>query len=144
VLERTASILVVDTNAAGRAEVIDPLFTAGYHVTAAASFDEAKARLTENPPDLLITEIRLGAFNGLQLVMRARVRHFIPAIVVTAFHDPVLEAEATRQRAGYLAKPLNIPDFLIAVARLLVKRTSSHDPSSTLLLAPYNQTSIYY
>ena len=62
-------------------------------------FAAAKDALTTRP-DLLITELKLGAYNGLHLAIRASVQG-TPAIVVGE-PDPVLEAEAERQHATYL------------------------------------------
>lgn len=53
---------------------------AGCHVTVARSFDDAKALMAAGP-DLLVTELKLGEFNGLHLAVRGRVAG-IPSIVV--------------------------------------------------------------
>ena len=96
------------------------LSQAGHHVRAAASFEEARQQLVRQIPDLLITDIRLGSFNGLQLVLRAKtVAPDLPALVVTGFHDPVLRREATTIGAVYLEKPLDGGALLKAVDGLL-------------------------
>lgn len=118
-LEQTPAILVVDSGVGAQAEVMDLLIGAKYRVIGATSFQEAKMLLAANAPDLLITELRLEAFNGLQLVICARSCHAIPAIVVTSFHDPVLETEAKLQRAAYFVKPLRPAEFLTTVSRML-------------------------
>jgi len=64
------AILVVDEDADARTEIVDLLSHAGYQVTSVGSFREATKVLSTDPPDLLITELRLGAFNGLHLVIR--------------------------------------------------------------------------
>ena len=48
-------------------------------------------------PDLLIVDIRLGEFNGLQLIMLSRTQ--IPAIVISGFADPLLQHEARQAGA---------------------------------------------
>jgi DNA-binding response OmpR family regulator len=60
--------------------------------------------LAESEPDLLITDIRLDTYNGLHLV--AMAPRAIPAIVVTGFDDPTLEADARRLGADYFLKPV--------------------------------------
>jgi hypothetical protein len=52
-------------------------------------------------PDLVIADVRLGAFNGLHLAMRA-IWAGIPAIVM-GFEDGVLRREAAAMGATYLA-----------------------------------------
>jgi DNA-binding response OmpR family regulator len=97
-------ILIVEDDLASRSGLTTLLQRAGYETTAAGSFAEGLKALRDEAPDLLITDVRLGEFNGLQLVvMNARPT---PAIVITAYDDPVLEAEARRVGADYLVKPV--------------------------------------
>jgi DNA-binding response OmpR family regulator len=105
-------ILIVEDDPATRSGLAALLERRGYQTLTASSFDEAMHHLQTTGADLLITDVRLGAFNGLQLV----VMHLpaTPAIVVTAFDDPVLEAEAHRAGAGYLVKPI-VPDRLMSL-----------------------------
>jgi DNA-binding NtrC family response regulator len=87
---------------------------AGYRVTAAATFDEARAAL-DGHTDVLVTDLRLGPYNGLQLVMRARAQKpQMPVFVVTGFSDPVLAAEAERLGAIHIEKPVDA-EYLIAL-----------------------------
>ena len=90
------------------------LSDAGYDVITAATFQDARRILRESPPDLLIADVRLGSFNGLQLVIGAQ--HRIPSIVITGYADAVLEAEARRGGAEYLVKPFN-PERLLMLIR---------------------------
>ena len=69
------------------------------------------------PPDLLITDIRLGAFNGLQLLIGATPP--VPAIVITGFDDAVLAATARQHGADYLLKPLDFDALMEAVRHRL-------------------------
>jgi DNA-binding response OmpR family regulator len=111
------TILIVDDDCATRIGLCELLEDAGFECTGAASFHEARARLRTSQPDLLITDIRLDDYNGLQLAIgRPRT---MPTIVITAFADPVLEAEATRIGARYIRKPLNPRDFPGLVREML-------------------------
>lgn len=79
----------------------------GYEVEAFHEFEPAKRRLAGDPVDVLVTDVRLGAFNGLQLVVRAKLAHpDLIAIVLTGFEDPVLRRAALEAGALFLAKPL--------------------------------------
>jgi DNA-binding response OmpR family regulator len=104
-------ILIVDDHEATRRGLQEFLANAGYVVLMAGTFDEGKRLLDEQTPDLLIADVRLGDFNGLQLVAADPAR---PSIVVTGFPDPVLEAEALRLGAHYLTKPI-APNKLLAL-----------------------------
>jgi DNA-binding NtrC family response regulator len=99
----------------------------GFVVTSATTFDEAKQKLAADPPELLVTALRLGAYNGLHLILRSRAEHpSMAALVTTYLADPVLEAEAARHHAGFLVVPVSDADFLTAVARVFGSPASEH------------------
>ena len=102
------------------------LRSAGHVVTRAFGFEDAKWQLQFEPPDLLMTDVRLGAYNGLHLVIRAHVEHpEMPAIVVDADHDPVLEREASDVGAAYVSRPLEARFLLPIVLANAEMRTRS-------------------
>jgi DNA-binding response OmpR family regulator len=107
-----ARVLIVDDDEVYLEGMKELLEEAGYVVDLASSFDDGKTRLREHTPDLLIIDVRLGAFNGLQLISTGRVR--IPAIVVTGFDDTVLRADADGFGASYVVKPIK-PAALLAL-----------------------------
>jgi DNA-binding NtrC family response regulator len=114
------SVVVVDGNARDRASTVTLLEAAGYRVRSARSFDEAKTLLAAECPDLLITDLRLGQYNGLHLVLRTRNAYpEMAALVTSRVADPVLEAEALRQRAHFILSPLTANQLLQAVATSL-------------------------
>jgi DNA-binding response OmpR family regulator len=105
-------ILIVDDHDATRRGLQEFLVKAGYIVLSASTFDEGKRLLNEQAPDLLIADVRLGDFNGLQLVVNSP--RALPSIIVTGFPDSVLEAEALRLGAHYLTNPI-APHKLLAL-----------------------------
>ena len=68
----TARVLLVDDHALLRL-VSQWLTGGGFSVIACDSFEDARRELALHPPDVLLTDLRLGAFNGLQLVILARM-----------------------------------------------------------------------
>jgi len=119
---RAASILIVEGDRDTLAGWVRLLHAAGYCVTGAASFEDAR-HAVKAAPDLLITEVRLGAYNGLQLVIRARAHNpHLPAIVLTGFSDVVIKAEAERLGAIYVEKPVDAERLLKIVANALERR----------------------
>lgn len=113
-------ILLVEDDEATRGFLSTLLERAGYDVVATDSVQKGKSLLEEGHPDLLITDIRLGAFNGLQLI--ATSSRPIPAIVTTGFPDLVLEAEARQSGAKFLLKPIDPDVLLTLLAELLGDR----------------------
>ena len=112
-------ILIVDDDESIRLGLAALLADAGYETLTASSVPTAIRVLETERPDLLVVDIRLGEYNGLQLIAMGPQR--IPAIVVTGFDDPVLEADARRLGADYLLKPVSISTLRGLVARRLAK-----------------------
>ena len=109
-------MLVVDDDSATRSGLFELLTWAGYSCTAVESFQEADQIARTDPPDLLITDIRLSGYNGLQLVFRFPD---LPAIVMTGYADPVLERDAGQAGATYIRKPLDLNELLQIVREKL-------------------------
>jgi CheY-like chemotaxis protein len=110
-------ILIVDDDRTTRVAVAELLQQSGYETTAVGSFEEAARLLRATPPDLLIADVRLGPFNGLQLVISSPVP--LPSIIITGFADPVLESDARRRGAEYVLKPVDPAALLDLVERKL-------------------------
>lgn len=67
-------ILLVTPDQQARADIAQMLVDAGYDVRRVATFEAATAAFSADAPDLLITALRLGEYNGCHLVLRARSR----------------------------------------------------------------------
>jgi DNA-binding response OmpR family regulator len=89
----------------------------GYTVETRESFEDARKDITNDPPDILVTDVRLGAFNGLQLAVLMRaLRPDSPIVVLSAFDDPTLRLEAAHCQATYLTKPVSRKELLVCLA----------------------------
>ena len=120
-------ILIVDDDNATRIGLVALLGQAGYDVVAVSTLQTGTKALVEEAPDLVITDLRLGDFNGLHLVATNPTR--IPVIVITGFPDRALEAEAHRLGAEFLLKPVAPADLLLVIERKLAGETSAQDAS---------------
>ena len=111
---RASKRIVITDDDAGVLEVMsDWLTAAGHEVVSFNEFEAAKAYLFMHKPDVLITDVRLGAFNGVQLAMLAnRDTPGTIAIVLTGFDDPVIRKEATMAGALYFVKPVKLEQLL--------------------------------
>ena len=101
----------------------DALLSADGHLVAAvSSLAEAKKLLESVTPDVLVADVRLGAYNGLQLAIRSRLDHpNLPVIITNEWPDATFEAEAKRQGAIFVAAPLDNPDFLRIVRNAIAQ-----------------------
>jgi DNA-binding NtrC family response regulator len=85
-------------------------------VETAADFPTARARLFAAPFDLVVTNLRLGAFNGLHLAYLLASTGRLPRVVVYSDRfDPLLAREG--QRAGTFCElqqrmPYALPSYL--------------------------------
>ncbi|MEO5894990.1 MAG: response regulator [Vicinamibacterales bacterium] len=106
-------VLVVDDEPS-LLEAINIAFTrAGRDVVTCRTFEDGRERLLNDHFDVMVTDVRLGAFNGLQLAVIARDKHpEMKIIVFSGFDDPVLREEADHLRASYVLKPVGADHLL--------------------------------
>jgi DNA-binding NtrC family response regulator len=96
------------------------LIDAGYEALGAGTFEDAKRLLASEPPDLLIADERLGAFNGLHLVVRGHAMHpHMRAIVTTSAKDSILESDAKQLDAECVVKPADPMGWLLPISQTL-------------------------
>jgi DNA-binding NtrC family response regulator len=113
-------ILVVDDDRQVLKYLSEMLQEAGFDTVACERYQDAKSMLGTSRPDLLLTDIRLGAYNGLQLGIYARDHHpGLPVIVLTGYEDPTLRDEAQKSGAVFLVKPVTRVSLLDAIAKSL-------------------------
>ena len=113
-------VLIVEDNDATRTGLSELLKRAGYETHATRSFEEGLRAMREDTPDLLIADVRLGPYNGLQLLVTSPKR--VPTIVMTGFPDPVLEADAHHLGAQFILKPVAPAALLALVEEQLAAR----------------------
>jgi DNA-binding response OmpR family regulator len=135
----SALVLVVhrDPRALRHTEAL--LSDQGLLVAALSSFTAAKHLLDSVMPDLLIADVRLERYNGLQLAIWNQMEHPDVPVIITSNHpDPITEAEARRYGASFVATPLENADFLPAVQDALAARRRALRPVRRWLRRPAN------
>lgn len=118
-------VLVVDANLTSRTTLERTLAEAGYLVTGASDYQQGKERLLFAPPDIVVTALKLGWYNGIQLAIAARAEN--PATSVIVRHDDydaVLEKEASAAGAAYLSgvAATDCTSLLETIRRILTER----------------------
>jgi len=122
-MQRSRCALVVAATPSLAAQLCAWLKHAGWFVSLAHSYAAAKPFL-ERGPDVLMSELELGDYNGLQLALRAQ-GHRIPAVVV-GHHDSVLERDAEQLGCSYIRKEeLAEHRFTVAVDTQLATLTQT-------------------
>src|ERR1700730_7855445 len=103
-----AGIMLAAMEGEGVIAVANLLRGTGCDLLPALGCKGATALLTAGSPDLLVSAIRLGGYNGLHLVLRSRVRHpALRAVLLDRSYDHVMESEAKRYGAQYLVEPID-------------------------------------
>lgn len=115
-------ILVVDDHAPLLDAMSRSFREAGELVWVRSSFEDARLLLKQQSFDVVITDVRLGAFNGLHLAVLARdLDRHVQLIVFSGFDDPVLRQNAEELGAVYLIKPVTAGHLL----RIIREREAS-------------------
>ena len=94
------------------------LNAAGYDAVMSNDFSEARIQMQVCEPSVVVADVRLGSFNGIQLAHLARhIRADAGVVIISGWDDPVLRREAAQIGAEYLQKPFQAPELLAAIGR---------------------------
>jgi len=107
------------------------LTSAGYHVTAVASAEDALAQLDVARPQLVVSDVQLPGRDGLALFDEIRAHHpALPVILLTA-HGTIPDAvEATARGVfTYLTKPFDGKALLEKISQALALGAPAHKPA---------------
>jgi DNA-binding response OmpR family regulator len=121
-------ILLVNPSSAAIAVAEQALVGAGYRAAAVSTFDQALRQVALDCPDVIVTAIRLAAFNGLHLLIRLRVEHADLPVIVTG-HMSDFTADAARYGARFIQTPLD-PALLLANVTDVLAGRQPLDPNS--------------
>ena len=117
-------ILFVDDEAAMRQAVTQWLELGGFDVAAHSRAETAIQVLTTDFPGVLVTDLKMEGFDGLELLRRAQqIDPELPVIVITGHGDVQTAVEAMRLGAyDFVEKPFTPQRFLETVRHASEKR----------------------
>ncbi len=116
-----ARILIVDDDPSLLRLLALRLKGEGHEPVEAASGEAALALLDQALPQLLVTDLRMGGMDGLQLFEAVHRRHpLLPVLILTA-HGTIPDAVQALRRGvfGYLPKPFEARALMAEVERAL-------------------------
>lgn len=143
---KSPTCLIVDDDNLILSLVKEFLETSGYICATAISAESALKLLARRSFCLMITDLRLGGMNGLELTKRVKITHpDMPIIVMTGYiedhsYDEAIEAGA----ADFLKKPFTMNEVKTRVGRvvrdarimaLLKKKERAIEEVSTMMIA---------
>jgi putative two-component system response regulator len=121
---KKASILVVDNEEISRKTLCGKLTEEGYHCQGAGSAEEAKKKLEEKSPELIILDIRMSGKPGGELLSEIRQGHPETAIIMaSALTDTEIVVQYMKEGAhDYIIKPFELDKAMISIERALQMR----------------------
>ncbi len=113
-------ILLADDERAIAITLRDDLERAGHKVTVARDGTEARAAFTEQPFDVLITDIRMPGASGIELLGEVKkVRPDTEVVIITGYGTIESAVDATRKGAfEYILKPFDNDQILVTLRKI--------------------------
>jgi two-component system, NtrC family, response regulator PilR len=124
-----SSILVVDDEKSLRDFLTIMLEEEGYKVFTAHSADSAVKLIKENIFDLILTDIRMGKSNGINVLENAqKILPDTPVVMMTAYASTETAVDAMKKGAyDYISKPFKIEDVQLIVKNGIEKKKLSEE-----------------
>lgn len=98
------------------------LIRLGYDVFSSKNGDEAKQEIINHSPDLILSDIFMPEFSGLQLLnfIQKKSRHKIPVILISSMDEGKMsEMVGDAGAVGFLSKPIDIKELEAKLAKAL-------------------------
>jgi len=113
-------ILIVEDEVITRNAFADALQMEGHQVLQAGDGVQALSLLDKQHVDLVITDLVMPKLNGFHLISEIRSKWpHVPILLISAYMSQEGGRIVTNGSADFLHKPINPPDLIAAVQRLL-------------------------
>lgn len=121
-------ILIVDDEVAHAEAVADSLERAGYECIIASTGEEAIGKIESDQFDIVLTDLVLGAKDGLDVLRRAKQELPDAEVIVVTGRGTVKTAVTAMQQGAYtyLTKPLDISELRAVVAKATERQRLKH------------------
>lgn len=113
------TVLIIDDETLQREILMMILSEEGYNVYSVSSLTEAKKVVNEVSPEIILTDLKLGNENGIEILNHISDKAFPPAvIVITAFGTISSAVEAIKKGAfDYLTKPIDREVLILTIKK---------------------------
>lgn len=127
-LPSTTEILVVDDDPQGRQVLRRILERQGYRCHVVSGAREAREALSRMAFGLVLSDVRMPGESGIELLEHVRAQFpFLPVIVVSGIGEIDVATGALQLGAyGWVSKPFDATQVLIAVANALIRTELEH------------------
>jgi two-component system response regulator AtoC len=112
-----SKLLVVDDERLIRWAVDQTLTKAGYEVSTASTGEGALTAIRDDPPDLILLDLKLPDIDGLQVLRQAKqLCPSVQVLIMTAYADVSTAVEAMKLGAyDYLSKPIDFENLAVTL-----------------------------
>ena len=116
-----STILIIDDDDPLRKSFEKLLREEGYTVNSAPSGETGLKSVKENPPDVVVLDMKLPGMNGMEVYKKINeIDSKLPVIIMTAFGTTETAIEATKLGAfDYILKPFDVPDMLTTISQAM-------------------------
>jgi ATP-dependent Lon protease len=134
-MTRKARVLIVDDEEIARKNLTHILSRENYDVVATANGEAALKELDSSEFDVVLTDLRMGRINGMDLLDRVQIKHADTKVVMVTGYATVPSAiEAMRKGAfHYLAKPYKLDEVRETVKRAIEQRDLKPNTKGSVL-----------
>ena len=119
-------VLIVDDDSAARLALCALLWSEGYHIAFATSADDARERLPEIQPDVILCDLIMQGTNGDQFCSWLKSHgtwRYVPVIAVTSVNNTIATAAMLEAGADdVIVKPVKARDLQARVGAALRTR----------------------
>ena len=124
-MKTTASILLVDDDAAFRHVMAGELKRAGHTVAVASTGAEAIQKCQEIEPEVVLLDLRLPGMDGLDVLKTIRERHPSSEVIMLTGHGTIDTAiDSIRMGAfDYVIKPCPLDELQMRIQRAIERRS---------------------
>ncbi len=123
-------ILVVEDDQAILVALREKLQMEGYSTVLAKDGEEARDRLSEEPPDIVVLDLMLPKLDGISVLKWLRKRYAeLPVLILSAKGREEEKVEGLKAGADdYLAKPFGLKELMARIEALLRRSRGPQEP----------------
>ncbi len=108
-------VLVVDDDREMRVSLVDLIESAGWRASTLARAAEVRRRIAQEPPDVILTDVRMPGMSGLDLLESLDRETSPPVVLISAHGDIPMAVEAIQNGAySFVEKPYS-PKRLLSI-----------------------------
>jgi len=120
-MSKKANILIVDDEEIARKNLAHILTKEEYRVSTAENGEEALRHLETAEFDIVLTDLRMGKIDGMDLLGRIRIRYPDTRVIMVTGYATIPSAIEAMQKGAfhYVAKPFKLDEVRTAIKRAL-------------------------